>query len=593
LSRSSAIPPLALGLALSLGLLASPARSEQDDAIAMYGQPALPPDFVSLPYANPDAPKGGRIVFGEVGSFDSLNPHILKGTAPWGVGAHVLESLMGRNWNEPFSLYGLLAESVKTDPDRSWVEFTLRPEAKFSDGNPVTVADVIWSLETLAKEGHPRFAASSAKIARIEQTGPRSLKITFNTPDRELPLIMGLRPIFEKAQWQGKDFAASSLTPVIGSGPYVIDQVDPGRKITFRRNPDYWGKDLPFNKGRNNFDNALFEAFKAGEVTVYREGNPARWADSYDFPAVKDGRIVKSEVPNQRPSGIFGLVMNTRRDVFKDWRVRDAMIQAFNYEYVAQTQTGGADPRICSYFCNSVLAMSHGPAEGRVKALLEPFKDQLLPGALDGYSLPVSDGTERNRKNLALAMDELQEAGWTPKQGVLSNAAGEPFTFDILLQQGSAEQQAIVNIYMQALKRLGMQVTTTTIDSAQYTQRTDDYDFDMTFYRRGLSLSPGNEQLLYWGHQGVSVPGSRNWMGMDSPAAEAMIQDMLTATSQEEFTDATRALDRILTTGRYVIPLWYSKVSRIAHAAELHYPDHLPIYGDWDGFLPDVWWSQK
>ena len=585
---------------LALCCAAALAHAEPQHGIAMYGAPALPPDFVSLPYANPDAPKGGRIVFGELGGFDSLNPHILKGNAPWGVQSHVFESLMGRSYDEPFTLYGLLAESVTTGPNRTWVEFTLRPEARFSDGSPVTVEDVIWSYETLGTQGHPRFRAAWQKVASIDPVGDRGVRLTFNTPDRELALIMGMRPIFQKAQWEGLDFAASSMTVPIATGPYLIDSADPGRSVVLRRNPGYWGADLPFNRGQHNLDEiryeyfadagVMFEAFKAGALTSFREGDAARWQTGYGFPAVNDGRIVKSEIPHQRPTGISGLVFNTRNPVFADWRVRDALLHAFNYDFIAQTQTGGGDPRIPSFFGNSVLAMQTGPATGAVRALLEPFADQLLPGALDGYTLPAGDGTARNRGGIRAAMGLLAEAGWTPQDGVMRNADGAALAFEILVRQGSAQHQAIVNIFVQTLERLGITAQVTTIDSAQYVERTNGYDFDMTFYRRALSLSPGNEQTLYWGADGITTPGSRNWMGMDSPAAEAMIDAMLTATTTDGFIAAVRALDRVLTTGRYVIPLWYSDVSRIAHRSELRYPDRLPMYGDWVGFQPDVWW---
>jgi len=576
------------------------ATADPQHAIAMYGTPALPPDFVSLPYVNPDAPKGGEIVFGETGGFDSLNPHILKGRAPWPIRSQVFESLMGRSWDEPFTLYGLLAESVETGPNREWVEFALRPEARFSDGAPVTIEDVIWSFETLARDGHPRFHGAWQKVSGIEATGPRSLRITFDAPDRELPLIMGLRPIFQKAQWQGRDFAASSMIPPVGTGPYVIAEAEPDRRLVLRRNPDYWGANLAFNRGQNNFDTlryeyfadsgVMFEAFKAGEITVFREPDAARWTAGYEWPAARRGEIVRSEIPHSRPTGIRGLVFNTRLPVFADWRVREALIHAFNYEFIAQTQTGDADPRIPSYFGNSVLAMRPGPAEGKVRALLEPFAETLLPGALEGYSLPEGDGTARNRGNLRKAMALLEQAGWTPVDGVMNNRAGEELSFELLLRQGSAEEQAIVNIYVEALNRLGIRPKVTSVDPAQYRSRTDAYDFGMTFYARALSLSPGNEQTLYWGSRGVTEPGSRNWMGMDSPAAEAMIDAMLSAETTEDFTAAVRALDRVLTTGRYVIPLWYADVSRIAHAAELHFPDRTQVYGDWVGFLPDVWW---
>ncbi|TDL89483.1 ABC transporter substrate-binding protein [Meridianimarinicoccus aquatilis] len=592
-------------VACTLALCCSAAHAQQGPkhGIAMYGEPALPPDFVSLPYANPDAPTGGRIIFGEVGGFDSLNPHILKGNAPWGVQANVFEGLMGRSYDEPFTLYGLLAATIETGPNREWVEFTLRPEARFSDGSPVTVDDVIWSHTILGTEGHPRFHAAWQKVDTIEQTGPSSLRITFNSPDRELPLIMGLRPIFQKAQWGGRDFAASSMIPPIATGPYVIDKADPGRSLVLSRNPDYWGRDLPFAQGQYNLDEiryeyfadsgVMFEAFKAGEITSFREGDAARWDEGYDFGAVASGEIVKAEIPHERPTGISGLVFNTRSPVFSDWRVRDALLHAFNYTFIAQTQTGGADPRIPSFFGNSVLAMGDGPAEGPVRALLEPFEDSLVPGALDAYALPAGDGTARNRKGIRTAVQQLEAAGWTPQDGVMRNQNGTPLTFEILLRQGSAQEQAIVNIFTEALGRLGISPKITTIDNAQYVERTNVYDFDMAFYRRALSLSPGNEQILYWGSDGVTEPGSRNWMGMDSPAAEAMIDTMLNARSSDEFTSAVRALDRVLTTGRYVIPLWYSAASRLAFRKELHYPDRLPLYGDWSGFQPDVWWWEE
>ncbi|MEZ5912059.1 MAG: extracellular solute-binding protein [Paracoccaceae bacterium] len=591
--------------ALALALIGLPglASAEPMHGIAMYGQPALPPDFVSLPQVNPDAPKGGKIVFGESGGFDSLNPFIVKGNAPWGLSGLTIETLMGRSYDEPFTLYGLLAESIETGPNREWVEFTLREAARFSDGSPVTVEDVMWSFETLGTKGSPRYAGAWAKIGAMEQTGPRSVRFTFNTEDRELPLILGLRPILKKAQYEGKDFTERSLEAPIGSGPYVVGEFEPGRYITFRKNPDWWGADLPFNRGQHNFDEVrydyfgdagvVFEAFKAGEINTWREGNTAKWATNYDFPAVASGDVVKSEIAHMRPSGINGLVMNTRRPIFADWRVREAMIQAFNFEFINATLNGGVEPRITSYYSNSVLGMTPGPAEGRVREFLEPFAADLPPGALDGYALPVSDGSEANRAGIREATRLLQEAGWTVQDGVLKNAEGQPFEFEVLLTQGADESQSIVDIYTEALRRLGISVRVSAVDSAQYKERTNAYDFDMTPYIRSLSLSPGNEQMLYWGSAGVSEPGTRNWMGMNSPAAEAMINAMLTSTSQEDFIAATQALDRILTSGRYVIPIWYSQVSRIAHVKELHYPERLPLYGDWLGFQPEVWWYEE
>ncbi|RFU12014.1 ABC transporter substrate-binding protein [Rhodobacteraceae bacterium W635] len=586
-----------------LAILSGGAAAEPSHGIAMYGEPALPPDFAHLPYANPEAPTGGRIVTGEVGSFDSLNPHIRQGSTPWQLRFLAYESLMGRSWDEPFTLYGLLAESVEVGAGGAWVEFHLRPEARFSDGSPVTVEDVIWSYETLGTEGHPRYRNAWTRVESIEAVGDRGVRIAFTEADRELALIMGMRPILKAAQWEGRDFTESGIDAIpVSSAPYVIDDFEPGRYVSLRRDPDYWGRDLPFRRGTNVIDEirleffgdgtAMREAFVAGEITTIRESNAADWETDYDFPRVRSGEVVLSEIPHQRPTGMWGFVMNTRSPQFDDWRVREAMIQAFNYEFINQTQNGGLAPRITSYFSNSVLGMEPGEATGRVRALLEPFADDLLPGTLEGYEFPVSGGREANRAGIRAAMGLMEDAGYTVEDGVMTGPDGQPFTFDILLQQGSAENQAIINIYVEALARLGITPRVTTIDSAQYRERTDAFDFDMTWFARGVSLSPGNEQYLYWGCDMVDTEGSRNLMGVCNPAIDAMIDAMLTADSQDDYRAAVRALDRVLTAGRYVIPIWYSPVSRIAHVRELHYPERLPIYGDWLGFQPDVWWYE-
>lgn len=594
------------GRLAALATLIFPATSLAEPAhgVAMFGEPALQQGFTALPYANPDAPQGGRIVTGEVGSFDSLNPHILKGTVPWMLRFLASESLMGRNYDEPFSLYGLLAETIDVAEDGSWVEFQLRPEATFSDGTPVTVEDVLWSYETLGTEGHPRYRSAWQKVEKAEAVGTRGVRFTFNVEDRELALIMGMRPILKKAQWDGVDFADSGLTTVpISSAPYVIDDFEPGRYVTLRKNPDYWGQDLGFNRGLNNLDEvrmeffgdatALSEAFKGGLISTLRETNAERWATQYDFPRVQSGEVVKSEIPHQRPSGIAGLVMNTRNAPFDDWRVRDAMIQAFNFEFVNQVLNGGKLPRITSYFSNSELAMATGPAEGRVEELLIPYRDDLLPGALDGYSLPESDGTERNRGNVRKALAQLQDAGWNvADDGALRNAEGEAFTVDILLQQGANEPQQVVDLYAAALRRLGISPTITVVDGAQFQERANAFDFDMAWYLKGLSLSPGNEQLLYWGSAAADQTGSWNWMGVKSPAIDGLVSTMLSSSSKEDYVSAVKALDRVLTTGRYVVPVWYNPVSYIAHDADLRYPDRLSVYGDWFTWQPDVWWQE-
>ena len=588
-----------IGILIQLGI----ASAEPKHGIAMYGEPALPHDFVSLPYANPNAPKGGIVVSAEGGTFTSLNPHVRKGSVPWQLRFLAYESLMGRSYDEPFSLYGLLAESIETDDSRRWVEFSLHPDARFSDGSPVTVEDVIWSYETLGTVGHPRYHGLWKKIETVTQTGARKVKFTFASDDRELALLVGLRPILQKAQWDDKNFEDSGLNEIpISSAPYVISEFDPGNFVRLSRNPEYWGADISFRRGTNNFDeirldfyadgSVQFEAFKAGESSSFRELNAERWENSYDFDAVADGHVIKSIIPHQRPSGITGFVMNTRLPKFKDWRVREALITAFNFEFINQTNTGGRQNRITSYYSNSVLSMKSGAAEGRVLDFLVPHAADLLPGTLEGYTLPQSDGSARNRKNIRIADDLLNQAGWTVQDGLRRNAQGQAFEIVTVLKQGDTESQSMMDIYQQALERLGITLSTEVLDSAQHKERTQVYDFDMAYYRRGLSLSPGNEQILYWGADGVEKPGTRNWMGMNSPAAEDMINRLLSSESHDDFLAAARALDRILTAGRYVIPIHSSAISRLAHVNEIKYPKKLPMYGDWIGFLPDVWWYE-
>ena len=593
-------------LAALVLLCGGPAMAD-GHGIALYGEPALPPDYAHLPHVNPDAPKGGTFSEGQVGSFDSLNPHIQAGRVPWQLRFLAYESLMGRSYDEPFTLYGLLAESVEVSDDLTQVTYTLNPEARFSDGTPVTPEDVIWSFEILGQEGaNGRYRTAFSKTTNVEQVGERGIRFTIDAPDRELLMILGLRPIMKKAQWaedEGAFFRSGLDTIPIATAPYVITDFDAGRFVELSRDEDYWGADIPFMRGQANVDTirmeffgdatAHFEAFKAGELSTMRETNAAAWARDYAFPAVQSGEVVLSEIPHQRPTGMTGLVMNTRRAPFDDWRVRQAMIEAFNYEYIDGVINGGGQPRIRSYYDNSPLGMDDGPAEGAVAALLEPFADDLLPGTLEGYAFPETDGRAANRSGIRAATALLEEAGYTVEGGALTGPDG-PVTFDILLQSGSSEVESIVDIYSEALKRLGIDVTVSRVDDAQYKERINAYDFDMTYYVWGLSLSPGNEQLAYWGPQGVEQTGTRNLMGADQPAIEATIEAMLSAETQDDYVAAIKALDRVLTAGRYVIPIWHRPVSWIAHDANLKYPaDRLPIYGDWIGFQPDIWWFEE
>ena len=568
----------------------------------MYDTPQLPHDFVSLPYANPNAKKGGTLKIGAVGSFDSLNPHIVKGRSPWQLRFWGYETLMGRSWDEPFTLYGLLAESIETGPNREWVEFKLRKEAKFSDNSPVTIEDVIWSYETLGTIGHWRYRGLWKKIKSIEKTGPRSVKISFNEDNPELALLAGMRPILKKSQWNDNDFENSSLKIVpISTAAYRISDIDPGKSITMERNPDYWGNELPFRKGTLNFDKitleyfgdstVLFEAFKAGEVDIFREGNAEKWETQFNFPSAINGKIIKSEIPHERPTGMRGLVMNSRKEVFSDWRVRQALIEAFNFEYINEAQNAGRQQRITSYFSNSILGMREGAAKNSVLDLLQNSEEIQLPGTYEGYKLPKSNGSERNRANMKKALKNLNEAGFKIVEGKLQNNQGRQFKFSILLRQGAKEYLSIVEMYSSALQRLGIDMQIELVDSSQYWERIKTLEFDMAPYARDLSLSPGNEQYLYWSSEYADVEGTRNLMGLKSRTMDKLLDKIMKSKSIKELQSITRSMDRILMAGRYVIPIYHNGPSRIAHKSNLRYPSKTPLYGDRIGFFPDVWWK--
>lgn len=587
---------------VALILSAQDAHGESGHGIAMYGEPALPPGFISLPYANPDAPKGGRIVLGNTGGFDSLNPYIRKGTVPWQLRFLTHDTLMGRSRDEPFTLYGLLAESIETDPDRTWAEFTLRPEAAFSDGSPVTVEDILWSYETLGTIGHPRYHGLWSQITSATQTGPRSVKFTFAGDNRELALIVGMRPILKKAQWEGKDFAAARIDDIpIGAGPYVVSAFDAGRSVTLNRNPDYWGNNLNLRRGTHNFDEividfygdatVLLEGFKAGALSAVREFDAQAWVRDYEFPAVAAGDVIKTEISNEKPSGMTGFAMNTRRAPLDDWRVREALILAFNFEYINDVISGGIQSRITSYFSGSELGYVLGPASGEVANLMQGYADALPDGAMQGYQLPTSDGTPRNRKNLRKALKLLEDAGLTVEGGILQGQNG-PVQLTLVLDKNNRNDQAIADIYKEGLERLGIALDIQRVDNAQFVARRDSFDFDLISFRRAVSLSPGNEQKFYWGSEAATQEGSRNLPGISSAAIDGMIDKMLTTQNRDTFVAAVRALDRLLTAGRYVIPFSQYDIDRIAHVKEMKMPAKTPIYGDGPEFMPQHWWWQ-
>ncbi len=598
---SHARPPLKAPISLLvmslLLLLPVSARAEPASGLAMHGEPQEAKGFTHFPYANPDAPKGGRVTFSIQGSFDSLNPLIVKGAPADAIRDYVYESLLARANDEPFTLYGLIAESVETPADRSFVEFTLHPEAKFSDGTPITVEDVIFSHALLRDHGRPNHRSYYKKVTKVEQTGERKVRFTFDgSGDREMPLIMGLMPVLPRHLIDPDQFEKTSLVPPIGSGPYSIAKVDPGKSISFQRDPNYWGRDLPVNRGLYNFDEirfdyyrdagSMFEAFKSGLVTLRNEDDPTRWTEGYDFPALRDGRVLKEELPVETPAGMSALVFNTRRPIFADPRVREALIKLFDFEWVNRTLYHGQFARSESYFARSGLS-SHGrPADARERNLLAPYADEVKPEIMNGsFAFPVSDGTGENREGRREALALLEAAGYQLKDGKLVKVAtGEPFEFEILA--ATRAQERLLLTYAAALKQVGIEARIRQVDSAQYQRRKQTYDFDMIQYFWPVSLSPGNEQSFRWGSEVAVTDGSFNYPGVKSQGVDAMIEAVLKADDDDNFVSAVRALDRVLLSGDYVIPLFHLPRQWVAHWADLKRPSTTPLYG----YQIDTWW---
>lgn len=592
------------GAIMALGGLAlpRPAEAGPSHAIAMHGTPLYPANFHHFGFTNPAAPKGGTIRFAAVGTFDSLNPFIVRGTAAVGLREQVFESLMARGYDEPFSLYGLLAETIETPPDRSWVAFRLRPEARFSDGTPVTVDDVVYSLETLRDKGRPNYRTYYSKVTNIERPDARTVKFILapgedtHTPDREMPLILGLMPIIPKHVYEKRSFDQSGLDLPVGSGPYVVDEVKPGARIAYRRDPNYWGRDLAVNRGRYNIErviydyyrdsNSSFEAFKAGLYDARPETDPGRWTGEYDFPAAKAGQVRKIAFKTAMPSGMKALVFNTRRPFFADRRVRIALTYLFDFEWTNRTLYHNAYKRTESYFDNSELSSHARAASLRERELLAPFPDAVTPGIMaHGYEAPVSDGSGQNRMNRQKALALLREAGYDIRDGKVVNAAtNAPLSFEILVATPADERLALV--YTNMVRRGGIDARVRNVDASQYQGRLDAYDYDMIFYEWSQSLSPGNEQSFYWGSAAADENGTRNYMGVKSKAIDAMIEAMLAARTHEEFVAAVRALDRVLMAGNYVIPLFYSPTQWVALWNRVKVPPRTSLYG----YRTDAWW---
>ncbi len=590
---------LMLGALLAVsGLGRFPARAAgASHAIAMHGEPAWPAGFSHPRYANPAAPKGGQLVQGVLGTFDSLNPLIVKGLPAVNIRSYVIESLLARGYDEPFTLYGLLAEGVETDAARAGVTFTLNPAARFADGRPVTPEDVIFSWELLRDHGRPNFGIYYSKVAKAVALDARTVRFNLTgSDDRELPLIIGLMPVLAKHAIDMAKFEETTFEPLLGSGPYKVSAVKPGENVIFKRDPNYWGRDLPINRGYWNFDtirfdyyrdgNTHFEAFKKGLYDVRNETDPGRWQTAYDFPALREGRVVKEEFPYGLPKGMDGLVFNTRRQIFADVRVREAILQLFDFEWINHNYFFDLYKRTASYFDGCDLSAHGVAANARELELLKPFPGSARADIMTGtWAPPVSDGSGNYRAGLRKAFALFAEAGYALKgTQLVHTASGRPFAFEILTTTRDQERLALA--FVRSLKRAGIDAHVRSVDATQFERRRIAFDFDMMQYRWEQSLSPGNEQLFYWGSAAATEEGSRNYMGVKSRAVDAMIVAMLSATTRPDFVAATRALDRVLLSGFYVVPLYFPPKQWIARWTRIKHPSQTSLFG----YLPETWW---
>lgn len=586
--------PLSIVLLL-LASAASQAAVEISHAISLHGQPRYPASFKAFAYVNPSAPKGGDIRLYSLGTFDSLNPFINKGVPAEDI-SRIYDSLTIASQDEPFSRYGLLAQKIERDTaDASWIIYHLNPAARFSDGKPVTAEDVVFTFDTIRKDGDPSYKAYFSDIVKVEALDTDRVRFSFRTANnRELPLIVGELPILPKHYWSTRTFNATSLDIPVGSGPYVISKVDPGRSVIFSRNPNYWGKDLPVNRGRDNFNTIIsvyyrdstvaFEGFKAGQYDFRAENRAKTWATEYSFPAVKQGLVKRIEQAHQNSSGMQGFAFNLRKPVFQDIRVREALGYAFDFEWSNRTLFNMAYVRTGSFFSNSELAAQGVPSKAEV-ALLAPFRNQ-LPASVFGPFMPPprTDGSGNARANLLKAQQLLASAGWSMRDGKLVNKQNQTLSFEILLAQPEFER--IVQPFRQNLARLGVDMKIRMVDVSQYVERIRRFDYDMTVATFPQSQSPGNEQQDFWSSKSADIPGSRNLIGIKNPAVDALVTRIVAAPSRAELITATRALDRVLLANHYVIPQFHVNKYRMAYWDFLERPAVSPKYGT--GF--DTWW---
>ncbi len=588
---------------LTLLLAATTADAVPTHALAMHGEPALGAGFEHFPYVNPEAPKGGRIDYAVQGTFNSVNPFIVQGDGARGLfdavfGVTVFDTLMMRSRDEPFTLYPLLAESVETDEERSFVEFTLDARARFSDGTEVTPDDVIFSMELFRDRARPLYQNWVRTVERMDKVGERGVRFTFNDrADRESPLLLALLPILPRHATDAESFEKSTLTPLVGSGPYLVDSVKPGESVSLKRRPDYWAKDIPSKVGFDNYDeirinyirdeNTMFESFKKGNTDIQIETDTGRWESGYDFPAATDGRVVKDTFISGLPSGMFGFVLNTRRDVFKDRAVRAALVDLFDFEWANKNLFSGAYTRTKSYFDGSVLASTGVPASEAERALLAPFPEAVAPAIMAGLWTPAkSDGSGRDRNFLKSGLDALSRAGYRLTGGKLVDSSGKQLAFEILLNGQSGE--AVSTAWQRTLARIGIAATIRSVDSAQYLKRQQTYDYDVMLQRYSSSLSPGGEQVGRWGSTSRDLPGTYNFAGVADPAIDAVIDAVVHARKKEDFETAVRALDRVLLSGAYVVPLYHQPEQWVARWSHIKHPGKTPIYG----YQLPTWWRE-
>lgn len=582
-------------LSLALTCIAAHATSETSHAIALHGTPKYPANFKAFSYVNPDAPKGGDIRLEAQGTFDSLNPFINKGIPAAGI-SNIYDTLTLKSDDEPFTQYGLLAEKIERDPaDKSWIIYHLNPKARFSDGKPVTSADVVFSFNIIRKDGDPQYKAYYSDIANVEALDSQRVKFTFKRTDNpELQLIVGQLQILPKHYWEKRNFNTTNLDIPVGSGAYTVSRVDNGRSITYTRNPQYWGADLPVNRGRENFNSMTYvyyrdmtislEGFKAGQFDYREEYKAKTWATDYNFPAAKAGLVKKLTIKNENPAGMQAFAFNLRRPLFQDIRVRQALGYAYDFEWANKTMFYNAYTRSDSYFANSELAARGKPSKEEL-AILEPFRKQLSPAVFAGVPVPPkTDGSGNVRGNLMLAQKLLNEAGWKIQNGKLVDKSGKPFAFEIIISQPELER--VINPFRQNLARLGIDMKIRVVDVPQYIERERKFDFDMTTIRVPQSLSPGNEQRNFWGSQYADQPGSANKMGIKNPVVDALVEQVINAPSREQLVYRTRALDRVLLAGYYVIPQYYIGSYRVAVWDFFERPKISPKYS----IGLDTWW---